>query len=173
MSGSTKIEGMSELRHAFADVRDDMKTRTSRLMVASAGGVLRKEARSLAQQQGLRKTGALIKNIVIKRERTPDGVTQYNLGVRHGRAMGRKAPSLLAVGKSGRVIRRYVDDPFYWWFLEAGRNLYHGNGRRRRGVRSRVEAMPYIAPALENKQAEALEAMATRLAAAIKRMNAK
>jgi HK97 gp10 family phage protein len=173
MPASTKIEGLGELRRAFAEVKDDMKTRTSRLMVASAGGVLRKEARGLAQQQGLRKTGALIKNIVIKRDRAPDGVTQYNLGVRHGRWMGRKAPSLLAVGKSGRVTRRYIDDPFYWWFLEAGRNVYHGNGKRRNALRSKVEAMPYIAPALENKQAEALEAMARRLAAAIERMNAK
>lgn len=173
MSGPTRIDGLGELRSAFAEVKDDMKTRTSRLMVASGGGILRKEARSLAQAQGLRRTGALIKNIVIKRERTPDGVTQYNLGVRHGRWMGRKAQSVLAVGKSGRVIRRYVDDPYYWWFLEAGRNVYHGSGKRRNQVRSRVDAMPYIAPALENKGADAIEAMANRLAAAIKRMNGK
>jgi hypothetical protein len=80
-----KIEGLSDLRKGFDYVRTDMKTRTARLMVASAGGVLRSAARRIAQALGLRRTGALIANIVIKREKTPDGVVQYNLGVRHGR----------------------------------------------------------------------------------------
>ncbi|TWI65172.1 HK97 gp10 family phage protein [Pseudoduganella lurida] len=168
---SARMEGLGELRTAFGAVKEDMRLRTSRLMVASGGGVIRKESRSLAQRQGLKMTGALIKNIVIKRERTPDGLTQYNLGVRHGRHMGRNAARQLVVAKNGRVISAVVDDPFYWWFLEKGRNVYHGDGKRRRGVKSRVEATPYIAPALDNKRAEAVEAMATRLAAAIRKAN--
>ena len=166
------IEGLGELRGAFQGVRDDMRLRTSRLMVAAAGGVVRKEARSLAQTQGLRLTGALIKNIVIKRERSPEGVTQYNLGVRHGRAMGRNAAKKLVVGKNGRVTSVYVNDPFYWWFLEKGRNVYRGNGRRKRdGATRRVQATPFIAPALHNRQQEAIDAMARRLEAAIRKAN--
>jgi len=168
---TARIDGLAPLRQSFGQIRDDMKTRTSRLMVAAAGGVLRKEARSLAQAQNLRLTGSLLKNIVIKREKTQDGFTQYNLGVRHGRHMGRNAPRQLVVGKSGRVQSVVMNDPFYWWFLEKGRNVYHGDGKRRRGVRNRVEATPFIAPALQNKQAEAVEAMATRLAAAIRKAN--
>jgi HK97 gp10 family phage protein len=169
-----RMSGLSELRTAFRGVADDMRLRTSRLMVAAAGGVLRKEARSVAQAQGLRLTGALIQNIVIKRERTPAGTTQYNLGVRQGRAMGKNSPKKLVVGKNGRVTSVYVNDPFYWWFLEKGRNVYAGNGRRKRdGATRRVEATPFIVPALENKQQEAIDAMARRLDAAIRKANAK
>lgn len=169
---TTRIDGLSELRRAFGNVGQDMKLRTSRAMVAGAGGVLRKEARALAQQQGLKLTGALIRNIVIKRERTPEGLAQYNLGVRHGKALGKNAEKKLVLNpKTGRVTSVYINDPFYWWFLEKGRNVYHGDGKRRRGVKNRVEATPFIAPALQNKHAEAIDAMGRRLDAAIRRAN--
>lgn len=169
---SERISGLGELRSAFAEISDDMKTKTSRQMVAAAGGVLRKEARNLAQGQGLRLTGALIRNIAIKREKTPEGLTQYHLGVRHGRDMGRSAEKKLVVGKNGRVTSVYVNDPFYWSFLEKGRNVYGGNGRRKRSsLVGRVEATPFIAPALENKQQDAIDAMTARLLKAIEKAN--
>lgn len=169
---SARIEGLGQLRQSFQVIATDMRTRTSRVMVASAGGVLRKEARNLAQAQGLRLTGALIQNIVIKREKTPDGVSQYHLGVRHGREMGRKAERKLVIAKNGRVTSVVVNDPFYWLFLEKGRNVYPGNGRRKRdGAKSRVDATPFIAPALENKRQDAIEAMAVRLAKEIEKAN--
>lgn len=170
-----KIEGLDALRTAFVNVADDMRLRTSRVMVVAAGGVLKKEAKTLAQSQGLRKTGALIKNIAIKREKTPDGIAQYNLGVRHGRDLGSKAKKALTVGKTGRVVVKYLDDPFYWSFLEFGRNIYKGSTRARNmsGKRhrmkttktavGRVQATPFIAPALVNKRDEAIQAMEERL----------
>jgi HK97 gp10 family phage protein len=167
-----RIEGLSGLRAGFTGLAENMRTKTSRYMVAAGGGVLRKEARSLAQAQGLKLTGALIKNIVIKRERTPDGLTQYNLGVRRGRDLGKKAGKMLVVGKNGKVTSVYRDDPFYWWFLEKGRNVYKGrNQRRRNSLKRRLSATPFIAPALENKRADAIEAMATRLATEIAKAN--
>lgn len=171
---STRIEGLGELRHAFRRVAQDMQQRTSRQMVASAGGVLRKEARTLAQQQGLKLTGALIKNIAIKRERTPQGVTQYHLGVRHGKDLGNNAAKKLVLNpKTGRITSVYINDPFYWWFLEKGRNVYRGDGKRRRGVKRRVEATPFLAPALQNKKAEAIEAMVKRLEVAMRRTSGR
>ncbi|MGZ9027377.1 MAG: HK97-gp10 family putative phage morphogenesis protein [Telluria sp.] len=173
MTDPTRIEGLGDLRSSFAGVKNDMRLRTSRLMVAAAGGVLRTEARRLARDQGLKRTGALIKNIVIKRERTPEGTTQYNLGVRHGRNLGKKAGKRLAVGKSGRVVVQYLDDPWYWLILESGRNVYAGNGKRRKrnAVKSTVPATPFIAPALVNKRADAIDAMATRLTTALRKAN--
>ncbi len=168
---SARIEGLGELRRSFTSLTEDMHLRVSRRMVASAGGIVRKEARTLAQQQGLRLTGALIRNIAIKREKTPEGVTQYHLGVRHGKDLGKSAPRQLVVGKNGRIVNAYVDDPFYWRFLEKGRNIFRGKGRRGRELKGRVAATPFIAPALENKQAEAIEAMAARLRTAIKKAN--
>ncbi|WP_395008649.1 HK97-gp10 family putative phage morphogenesis protein [Undibacterium sp.] len=178
-----KIEGLADLRKGFQSISKDMELRTSRAMVVAAGGVLKKEAKALAQQQGLRKTGALIDNIVIKREKTPEGVAQYNLGVRHGRDLGRKAKKVLTVKANGRVGTKYVNDPFYWSFLEFGRNIYKGtttaknmNSKRKRlrttkNAVGRTKATPFIAPALTNKRAEAIEAMKKRLQKTLEKAN--
>lgn len=124
MAEETRIEGLGDLRKAFGELAHDMETRSARLMVSSAGGVVKNKAKSIAQAKGLRKTGAMINNIVIKREKNvPDGVVQYHLGVRHGRQLGSKAKKVLAVKKSGRIGIKYVDDPFYWRFHEFERKV--------------------------------------------------
>lgn len=177
------ITGLESLRKGFQSLSKDMELRTSRAMVVAAGGVLKKEAKSLAQKQGLRKTGALIDNIAIKREKTPEGLAQYNLGVRHGRNLGRKAEKKLTVGSSGRITTKYVNDPFYWSFLEFGRNIYRGTttarnmASKRKRMRTtknavgRVPATPFIAPALTNKKAEAIAAMQKRLQKTLEKAN--
>lgn len=118
-----KIEGLSELKTAFAELSKDMELRASRAMVVAAGNVLKKEAKRLAQDQGLRKTSALINNIAIKREKTPVGIAQYHLGVRHGRNLGRKAQKVLTVKSSGRIGVKYLNDPYYWWWVERGHKI--------------------------------------------------
>lgn len=145
MAASTEILGLGELREKFARLKDI--DRGARRAVVAAGQVVKREAKSLAQRQGLRLTGALIKNIAIKRERTPAGVVQYHIGVRHGRDLSRKdkQTKYLAVGRSGRIVTRYKDDPFYWRFHEFGTR--------------RTAARPFIGPALENRRSAALEAM--------------
>ena len=117
------IHGLGDLKKAFASLGKDMETRTARSMVVSAGGVLKAESKRLAQQQGLRRTGALINNIAIKRERTPAGIAQYHLGVRNGRDLGRKAKKVLTVRKSGRIGVKYENDPYYWWWVEFGHRI--------------------------------------------------
>lgn len=150
-----KIEGVAQLTKAFAEVGRDMQTRTARGMVVSGGGVLKREAKRIAQSLGLRKTGALINNIAIKREKTPDGVAQYHLGVRHGRDITKAGAKklLLKVGKSGRIVR--ANDPYYWRFLEL-------TTKRRTGT-------SFIGAALENKQQEAIDAMEARLVKTLKK----
>jgi len=146
--------GTVELTAAFKGVAQDMQQKTALRMVATAGGVLRKEAKRIATSQGLRRTGAMINNIAIKREKSvPPGTVQYNLGVRHGRDIRGKAAKklLLKVGKSGRIVR--ANDPFYWTFLEF-------DTKKRPGT-------PFIGPALVNKKAEAIAAMETRLQTAL------
>lgn len=177
------MQGVEELKTAFLQLSQDMELRASREMVVAAGGVLKKEAKSLAQKQGLKKSGALIDNIVIKREKTQQGIAQYNLGVRHGKDLGRKAKKVLTVKSSGRIGVKYVNNPFYWSFLEFGRNIYRGttraknmNSKRKRmkttkNIVGRVEATPYIAPSLVNKRAEAIEAMNKRLQKRLEKAN--
>lgn len=147
-----EVLGLGDLRKSFAGLRDDMKMKTALRMVASAGGVLRTEAKRIAQSRGLRKSGAMIRNIAIKRERrAPAGTTQYNLGVRHGRHLGngKKVVKFLALSKRGRIVTRRENDPFYWRYIELGTK--------------HIKAEKFIQQATENKRAEAIAAMEKRL----------
>lgn len=123
----TEVLGIGDMRARFERVREDMRTRTSRRMLVAAGGVLKGKAKQIAQANGSRRTGAMIKNIAIKRETgTPPGVEQYHLGVRHGRnltAKAKKAGSHLAVNGRGRIVKRYTDDPYYWRWVELGHKV--------------------------------------------------
>jgi len=147
------VTGLGDLRGEFKKLRSDMKLKTGRRMVASGGRVLRKEAKTIATARGLKKSGALIRNIAIKRERNaPQGTEQYNLGVRHGRDLGngKRVIKFLAVDKrSGRVVTRRQNDPFYWRFLEFDTS-------RRKGT-------SFIEQAFKNKRTQAAAAMGVQL----------
>lgn len=168
------ILGIGEMQGNFAKLRDEVKNRTSRRMVVAAGNVLKRKAKQIAQSNGSVRTGAMVKNIAIKREAQAGGdTTQYHLGVRHGRNLTGKAKknSKLAVASSGRIVKRYQDDPYYWKWVEQGHNIVarasQGDKRSRKARRAsptgRVEAKPFIGPALEQGKAEAIEAMNDRL----------
>ena len=108
MAGNTKLIGIEGLQTKFLELRQDMTLRTARRMVESAGTVVKNEAKAIAQSKGLKISGALIRNIAIKRERNaPEGTEQYNLGVRHGRDLGKRHTKYLALSKrKGRVVIR-------------------------------------------------------------------
>ncbi|MFC7515093.1 HK97-gp10 family putative phage morphogenesis protein [Herbaspirillum sp. GCM10030257] len=178
----------SKLSAAFGELRDDMQKRTARRMTAAGAKVVREDAKRIAAAAGLRRTGALLNNIVMKRERTPEGIEQYNLGVRHGRALGRKAEKKLVVGSNGRVQTRYVNDPWYWVILEVGAKphvITPTKGGKllawtqvprptqfaRKVSHPGTHATPFLAPALERNKDAALTAMGKPLAAVIKRAN--
>lgn len=148
-----ELLGIGQMRQNFDRLKEGMIRKTSLRMVAAAGGVLRKEARREAAAQGLRQSGALIRNIAIKRERrAPFGVARYHLGVRHGRELTRKARKnvYMKLSKSGsRVVTRYQNDPFYWRFLELGTK--------------HIRPREFLQKALQAKRTEALAAMEARL----------
>lgn len=151
------VQGVAQLHAALIKHGADVDRRISRVMVASAGRVVKDEAKKIAASKLTIRSGALLRNIAIKRERTPEGVTQYNLGVRHGRDLGRKAETKLGVGRSGRIVKQYVNDPFYWRFHELGTK--------------RLPKRDFIAPALENKRDAAIDAMGERLAKELAKAN--
>lgn len=148
----SEVMGIGELKQNFGRLKDGMQTRIGRAMVVSAGGVLKKKAKAGIQAQGLVRSGSMLKNVVIKREASaPAGTVQYHLGVRHGRDKTRKqrATVKLAVGVTGRVVKRYEDDPYYWRFHEFGTK--------------KQAAQPFLGPALEEGAGEAIDAMSERL----------
>lgn len=148
----SEVLGLGDLAQSFRELKTEMDTRTARGMAVAGGGVLRRRAKANAIALGLRRTGALVKNIVIKREpQAPQGTAQYHLGVRHGQNLTRKqkSNSKLGVNAAGRIVKRYEDDPYYWRFAELGSD--------------KQDATPYLGPALEEGRSEAIEAMNTRL----------
>lgn len=152
------IKGVSELTNAFKLLSTDLQKKTGRQMVAAAANVVRKQAKTNAQSQGLVKSGALVKNIAIKRDKNaPANTIQYNVGVRHGRELGngKKVIKYLARSKSGRVITKRKDDPFYWRFLEFGTKD--------------IKPKRFITNAFEGKKDEALNAMQIALNKALEK----
>jgi HK97 gp10 family phage protein len=150
----TKMIGLGEMRDKFAQLGEaPMQTRIGRKMVVAAGRIVKSEAKAVAQAKGLRRTGALIKNIAIKRDpQAPVGTVQYNLGVRHGQDLTKKQKKKSKLGiKGGRIVKQYEDDPYYWRFAEFGTK--------------HQAATPFIGPALENKATDAVAAMGDALSA--------
>lgn len=123
----TTVLGIGQLAANFKALRTDMETRVARAMVVAAGGVLKKKAKEIALSNGSKRTGAMIKNIVIKREKdTPAGTTQYHLGVRHGRDLTKSQKNKgkkVTVLSSGRLAIQYMDDPYYWRWVEQGHKV--------------------------------------------------
>lgn len=136
MAGKTEILGIGNITNKFKMLAEDMKVKTARRMVASAGSVLKKEAKVVAQSKGLQVSGALIRNIAIKREsKAPVGTEQYHLGVRHGRDLGRKAKKIVYEKKGGGLGVKYANDPFYWRFVERGHKIVRrADGDLRKGL---------------------------------------
>lgn len=143
------VSGLEELNNKFKQLDAKLARSIAFKMVVAGGRIVRNEAKSIAQSKGLKRTGTLLKNIALKRERTQRGVVQYNVGVRHGKNLTKKAMSKLDRKRSktanGGVIYRYTNDPFYFRFLEFGTKY--------------MSARSFLAPALANKKDEALRVM--------------
>lgn len=124
---NSEILGIGDMKANFAKVKEDMGLRVSRRMVASAGSVLKAKAKAIAISNGSKRTGAMVNNVVIKREtQAPAGTTQYNLGVRHGGMLSKKVretSKFLAVSRAGRIVTRYQNDPYYWKWVEQGHKI--------------------------------------------------
>ena len=146
---AASITGIKELTDKIKSLNFNLSKKIGLKMVASSAQVIKKEAKNIALSKGLKRTGALLKNIVIKREKnTPLNTLQYNVGVRHGKELTRKvkeASKFYVRNKKGRIVTKYKNDPFYWRFLEFGTKD--------------ISARPFIAPALANKRQQAIDAM--------------
>ena len=178
MANGNAISGLQGFNSALLTLKDDAKKVAFSAALIGAN-VIKREAKSIAIALGLQQTGALINNIAVKREANPPlGTAQYNLGVRHGRELGSKAKVVYSVRTDGSIKKAYVDDPFYWWYLEFGTKPHTeagGSGRRLsfeadgrpvfalKVVNPGIQATPFIGAAFERKSDAALQAMTDRV----------
>lgn len=158
-----RVEGLAGLLANIKQVGLNV-VRESVGATAAGARVIAKQAKVNAKAHGLVASGALVKNIAIKRDKGAKAQTvQYNIGVRHGRH-ARKTERIAQRSKSGGITYRYINDPFYWWFWELG----HNNPRTKK-----FEKKPFIAPAIEGKQKESIQAMRDRLRKSIDKYTQK
>jgi HK97 gp10 family phage protein len=145
---AANIIGLRELQLAMAGHKRDVQAKGAGQILFAGARIIRNGAKAEAKSLGLMRTGSLISNIALKRERNvPAGIFQYNLGVRSGRHMTRNkaAKFRLVVNQKGRIVSRRLDDPFYWRFLEL--DTKHRKGK------------PFLGKSLDVNQGRAIEAM--------------
>lgn len=156
MADTVRIEGVDALVAKFGELRDDMRNKTGKRAIGAAATVVRNQARTNIDAAGLVKTGTMKRNTVFKYERkAPEGTFAANVGVRHGRGLLKKdkVQTKLVFKQNGRIVKKYVDDPFYWRFHEKGT--------------AKMAATPFLEPALKASQQEAVDAMSRVLDKAI------
>lgn len=150
------VIGVADITIRFNTLREGMKAKTGRRMVASGAGVIRNEAKRIVMTKGLIRTKALYNNIVVKREtKVPANTIQYNVGVRHGRNLTRKQKQNAKVKlrrKNGRIVTIRQNDPFYWRFIEFKHKTKAPKART-------LPADPFLTPAFETKYPAAIEKM--------------
>lgn len=159
-----EVRGLRELLATLDDL--GVQTRdAARTACGSAAGVVKREAISRAVAQGFNRTGAMVQNIAMKRERgVPANIVEFHVGVRHGRD-SKKARKIAYRTRDGKIRFEYDNDPFYWWFWEFG----HYN----HWLKAHVPARPFIGPAMKAKEGQLLDVMREALAKRIERVTRK
>ncbi|KQT37680.1 HK97-gp10 family putative phage morphogenesis protein [Methylophilus sp. Leaf414] len=158
------IIGVADLVKKFKSLDDDIKTKTGRRMVASAAGVIKRQARQNVMTKGLVRTKALLNNIAVKREtKAPANTIQYNVGVRHGRELTRKQKlnsKIILKRANGRIRVFRQNDPFYWRFVHEGHKTTASSLRNKgRAATRSIPPEPFLKDAAEQKYNEAIAQM--------------
>ena len=135
------FSGGADLAANLTLLQDKVRKKVMRSAAVAGAAVVKKRAKEIAKSKGINDTGATIRNIAGKVEKSsnPDYV-QINIGVRHGRP------------KKGA---KNQDDPFYWHFNEFGT--------------SKQAARPFMRPAFEESKEKVLEVVAEKLRAGIEK----
>lgn len=140
-SVSMKFSGGAEIAQNLALLQVKMRKKIMRGAAVGGAAVVKKRAKEIAKSKGIDDTGATIRNIAGKVEKsTSEDYLQINIGVRHGKP------------KRGA---KNQDDPFYWRFHEFGT--------------SKQAARPFIRPAFEESAERVLEVIGDRLRAGIEK----
>ena len=166
------VIGIQQVLARLHTVSNDIQNKVMVRVVAAAANSVRKEAQSIAKRKNIIRTGALINNIVLKREHdVAAGIIQYNVGVRHGLGGRGNSKKIIKARKNGGVTVSYKNDPYYWFWVEAGHRTVKKNiassklslKQRRAASSTFVGAKPFLLPALEARRANLPEFMQNRL----------
>jgi HK97 gp10 family phage protein len=186
-ANTVKLTGFSQLSSTFKQVKTNVQDRALVRMVATGANVVKTTARKIVQSKRIVKSGALLNNIVLKREHdVPAGVVQYNVGVRHGIGGRGNGKKIIKARKNGSgVTVKYKNDPYYWFWVERGHRVIPRNTgigeklsikeRRKQAdnfigptkSKSIVAGKPFLQPAFEQSPQGILNAMQKSLSASL------
>lgn len=174
-----------DLRTAFAELTGTLKKKLLRQALAAGAKLVKQEAQRLAPVLRLpvyrggklyRKPGTVKKAIAVRTSKIAKrkGAVGVFVNVRPAKGAKFKNGALLSASKRGAAS---PDDPFYWRWLEFGRQARGAGGvkKTKKGTKS-VRAVGAIAPArflqrAADKLPEALKAFEAALVPAIEKAN--
>lgn len=160
------VTGLDALKRRMDDLPKKMQRRALGRGVRAAAVLVRNAARADAPV----KTGAIRRNVQVKKVRYPDGV-KYIIGVEHGKIVAASAGRAVRKAKGGgvkvvkanrRELRR--EDPFYYRFQELG---FTAVGRRRGGAGRKVPGRHFLEQALTRNASRAVEIMRGEISTAL------
>ena len=163
MANLPNIRGLDELKRRMDEFPKKLQRRALGKGVRAAAVFVRNAARANAPE----KTGALKRNIQVKKVRYPDGV-RYIIGVEHGKIV--KAADGRVVRGSKRRGFRIVkanrresagEDPFYYRFQERG---FTAVGRRRGGQGRKIPGKHFLKNALTHNASLLVDLMRDQIA---------
>lgn len=145
------FSGGAEIAANLALLQLKVRKRVMRSAAVAGAAVVKKRAGEIAKAKGVFDTGATIRNIAGKvNKSTSEDYLQINIGVRHGQIRDEKRRAK----KQGRATVD-VDDPWYWRLNEFGT--------------SKQAARPFMRPAFEESKDEVLQVLAEKLRAGIEK----
>lgn len=118
MSGVTvQVNGLAQLQRSLRELGENIEAKVIRSALSSTAATVRNAARANFLADWNPESKTISNNIVLRRARTSrKSLTRYTVGVRAGR-FAKPTPQKQRGPRGGLV---YVNDPFYWRFLEFG-----------------------------------------------------
>lgn len=137
-----EVHGLRELGVKMRELGEKVERSIADQALRAAANVLRDDARSKAPVLSVptkyRKPGVVKRAIVSKKGRAPRGQRKFVVGIR-----GLTAGAIRRFKATGGAASQNPNDPFYWYFLERGT--------------SKMAAKPFLRPAFDAKNAEAVD----------------
>lgn len=158
---TVKIDGLQELQARFHKLRDDVQKKGAMQAVGGASKVTMEQAkRNVVANQSVR-SGAMLNAIGTRRmtRASHPGLEMWAVGVFKGMTVKTYVPSAKNFRKM-RAMKTYdVEGPAYYWkFVELGT--------------VKMDAKPFLRPAMREKQADARDVMIEKLRVWIERAGA-